>query len=158
MKQIIAFSRNKEASEHPGDYEWFEDDACLTFNGGEPLVLRFGNNDRDVFNLKTPWYDCDNDLVLYWYRNERDARDEDYLDYEYICGSSSITFLFDDGTIKQFKTTDGDSLWDEWDDDEEEPIGVYKELLEFLKDYISNGGCVSESKYMIVPEVEFMDI
>lgn len=158
MKQIIAFSRNKEASEHPGDYEWFEDDAGLTFNGGDPLVLRFGDNDRDVFNLKSPWFDCDNDLVLYWYRNERDARDEDYLDYEYLCGSSSITFLFDDGTIKQFKTSSGDSLWDEWDDDEEEPTGVYKELLEFLKDYINNGGCESESKYMIVPEVEFMDI
>lgn len=158
MKQIIAFSRNKEASEHPGDYEWFEDDAGLIFNGGDPLVLRFGDNDRDVFNLKSPWFDCDNDLVLYWYRNERDARDEDYLDYEYLCGSSSITFLFDDGTIKQFKVSSGDSLWDEWDDDEEEPTGVYKELLEFLKDYISNGGCESESKYMIVPEVEFMDI
>ena len=158
MKQIIAFNRNKEASEHPGDYEWFEDDAGLTFNGGDPLVLRFGDNDRDVFNLKSPWFDCDNDLVLYWYRNERDARDEDYLDYEYLCGSSSITFLFDDGTIKQFKTTSGDSLWDEWDYDEDEPTGVYKELLEFLKDYISNGGCESESKYMIVPEVEFMDI
>ena len=158
MKRIIAFSRNKEAAEHPGDYEWFEDDAGLTFNDGEPLVLRFGNNDDDLFNLKTPWYDCDNDLVLYWYRNEEDARDEDYIDYEYICGSSSITFLFDDGTIKQFKVRSGDSIWDSWDDDTEEPIGVYKELLEFLKDYISNGGCESGSKYMIVPEVEFMDI
>lgn len=158
MKQIIAFSRNKEAAEHPADYEWFEDDAGLTFNGGEPLVLRFGDNDRDAFNLKSPWFDCDNDLVLYWYRNERDARDEDYLDYEYICGSSSITFLFDDGTIKQFKVRSGDSIWDEWDDDEEEPIGVYKELLEFLKAYIKDGCCESASKYMIVPEVEFMDI
>lgn len=158
MKQIIAFSRNKEAADHPGDYEWFEDESGLTFNDGEPLVLRFGDNDRDNFNLKTPWFDCDNDLVLYWYRNERDARDEDYIDYEYICRSSSITFLFDDGTIKQFKVRSGDSLWDEWDDDEEEPIGVYKELLEFLKAYIKEGGCVSESKYMIVPEVEFMDI
>lgn len=158
MKQIIAFSRNKEAAEHPADYEWFEDDAGLTFNGGEPLVLRFGDNDRDVFNLKSPWFDCDNDLVLYWYRNERDARDEDYIDYEYICGSSSITFLFDDGTIKQFKVRSGDSIWNEWDDDKEEPIGVYKELLEFLKAYIKEGGCESASKYMIVPEVEFMDI
>ena len=158
MKQIIAFSRNKEAADHPGDYEWFEDESGLTFNDGEPLVLHFGDNDRDNFNLKTPWFDCDNDLVLYWYRNERDARDEDYIDYEYICRNSSITFLFDDGTIKQFKVRSGDSLWDEWDDDEEEPIGVYKELLEFLKAYIKEGGCVSESKYMIVPEVEFMDI
>lgn len=157
MKQIIAFSRNKEAPEHP-EYEWFEDETGLTFNGGEPLVLRFGDNDRDNFNLKNPWYDCDNDLVLYWYRNERDARDEDYLDYEYICGSSSITFLFDDGTTKQFKVDRGDSIWDEWDDDDEAPIGVYKELVKFLKEYIKNGGCESPSKYMIVPEVEFMDI
>ncbi len=157
MKQIIAFSRDREAPEHP-EYEWFEDETGLTFNGGEPIILRFGDNDRDVYNLKTPWYDCDNDLVLYWYRNERDANDEDYLDYEYICGNSSITFLFDDGTTKQFKVGRGDSIWDEWDDDEEEPIGVYKELLDFLKEYIKNGGCVSESKYMIVPEVEFMDI
>lgn len=158
MKQIIAFSRNKEAADHPGDYEWFEDESGLTFNDGEPLVLRFGDNDRDNFNLKTPWFDCDNDLVLYWYRNERDADNENYCDYKYICGNSSITFLFDDGTIKQFKVRSGDSLWNEWDDDEEEPIGVYKELLEFLKAYIKEGGCVSESKYMIVPEVEFMDI
>ena len=57
MKQIIAFSRNKEAADHPGDYEWFEDESGLTFNDGEPLVLRFGDNDRDNFNLKTPWFD-----------------------------------------------------------------------------------------------------
>lgn len=158
MKQIIAFSKDREAPEHPNDYEWFEDETGLAFNGGDPLILRFGNNDRDVFNLKTPWYDSDNDLVLYWYRNEKDAYDEDYLDYEYLCGGSSITFLFDDGTTKQFKVRSGDCIWDEWDDDEEEPTGVYKELLQFLKDYIQNGGCLSESKYMIVPEVEFMDI
>lgn len=157
MKQIIAFSRDREAPEHP-EYEWFKDKTSRTFNGGEPIVLRFGDNDRDNFNLKTPWYDYDNDLVLYWYRNERDANDEDYLDYEYICGSSSITFLFDDGTTKQFKVDRGDSIWNEWDDDDEEPIGVYKELLDFLKEYIKNGGCESASKYMIVPEVEFMDI
>lgn len=158
MKQIVAFSRNKEAAEHPDDYEWFEDDAGLTFNDGEPLLLRFGNNDDDLFNLETPWFDCDNDLVLYWYRDEDDADNEDYLDYEYICGSSSITFLFDDGSIRQFKVRSGDSIWNEWDDDKEEPIGVYKELLEFLKDYIQNGCCESGSKFMIVPEVEFMDI
>ena len=157
MKQIIAFSKDREAPEHP-EYEWFDDDTGLTFNGGEPLVLRFGNNNDDLFNLKSPWYDCDNDLLLYWYRNEKDAENEDYLDYEYICGSSSLTFLFDDGTIKQFKVRSGDSIWDEWDDDEEEPIGVLKELSEFLEEYIKNGGCVSESKYMIVSEVEFMDI
>ena len=157
MKQIIAFSKDREAPEHP-EYEWFEDDTGLTFNGGEPLVLRFGNNNDALFNLKSPWYDCDNDLLLYWYRNEKDAENENYLDYEYICGSSSLTFLFDDGTIKQFKVRSGDSIWDEWDDDEEEPIGVLKELSEFLEEYIKNGGCVSESKYMIVSEVEFMDI
>ena len=157
MKRIIAFCQNREAPEHP-DFNWFEDDNGLRFNDGDPLVLRFGDNDCDNYNRKEPWFDCDNDLVLYWYRNEEDARDEDYLDYEYICGSSSITFLFDDGSTKQFKVDRGDSIWDEWDDDDEAPIGVYKELLDFLKDYIKNGGCESSSKYMIVPEVEFMDI
>lgn len=157
MKQIIAFSRNKEAPEHP-EYEWFEDETGLTFNGGKPLVLRFGDNDRENYNLKTPWFDCDNDLVLYWYRNEEDAEEEDYRDYEYICGSSSITFLFDDGTTKQFKVRDGDAIWNEWDDDDEEPIGVLKELAEFLQEYMKNDGCETPSKYVLVPEVEFMDI
>lgn len=157
MKQIIAFSKDREAPEHP-EYEWFEDESGLTFNGGEPLVLRFGDNDRDDFNLRIPWYDCDSDLILYWYRNEEDAEKEDYLDYEYICGSSSITFLFDDGTTKQFKVCRGDSIWDDWDNDKDEPIGVLKELADFLEEYIENGGCDSSSKYMIVPEVEFMDI
>lgn len=156
MKQIIAFSKSKEAPEHP-EYEWFEDDTGLTFNDGEPLVLRFGNNDRDDFNLKLPWYDCDNDLLLYWYRNEKDAEYENYIDYEYICGSNSITFLFDDGTTQQFKVRSGD-IWDDWDNDKEEPIGVLKELSDFLEEYIKNGGCVNTSKYMIVSEVEFMDI
>lgn len=157
MKQIIAFSRNKEAPEHP-EYEWFEDESGLTFNGGEPIVLRFGDNDREDYNLRIPWFDCDNDLLLYWYSNEKDVEKEHYLDYEYICGSSSITFLFDDGTTKQFKVRDGDAIWNEYDEDEDEPIGVLKELSEFLEKYIENGGCESPSKYMIIPEVEFMDI
>ena len=157
MKQIIAFSRSKEAPEHP-EYEWFEDETGLTFNDGDPLVLRFGDNDRDDYNRKTPWFDCDNDLVLYWYRDEEDAEEENYCDYEYICGSSSITFLFNDGTTKQFKVRDGDAIWNDWDDDNEEPIGVLKELTEFLEEYMKNGGYESPSKYMIVPDVEFMDI
>jgi hypothetical protein len=158
MKQIIAFSRNKEALEHP-EYEWFEDESGLTFNNGKPIVLRFGDNYRECYNQKTArWFDCDNDLVLYWYYDEEDAEGEDYIDYDYICGSSSITFLFDDGTTKQFKVRDGNAIWDEWDVANEEPIGVYKELIKFLEEYIKNGGYESPSKYMIVPEVEFMDI
>ena len=157
MKQIIAFSKNKEAPEHP-EYEWFEDESCLTFNGGEPIVLRFGNNNRECWNQKTPWFDCDSDLVLYWYRNEENAADENYIDYDYICGSSSITFLFNDGTTKQFKVGPRDRIWNDWDNDKEKPIGVLKELAEFLEKYIENNGYESPSKYMIVPEVEFMDI
>ena len=157
MKQIIAYSRDKEAPEHP-EYEWFEDESGLNFNDGEPIVFRFGDYDRDEYNLKTPWFDCDNDLVLYLYRNEKDADNENYRDYEYICGSSSITFLFDDGTTKQFKVDRSDSIWDEWDGDKKEPTGVYKELVEFLEDYIENGGYETAPKYMLVPEVEFMDI
>ena len=157
MKQIIAYSRDKEAPEHP-EYEWFEDESGLNFNDGEPIVFRFGDYDRDEYNLKTPWFDCDNDLVLYLYRNEKDADNENYRDYEYICGSSSITFLFDDGTTKQFKVDRSDSIWDEWDDDKKEPTGVYKELVAFLEGYIENGGYETASKYMLVPEVEFMDI
>lgn len=157
MKQIIAYSRDKEAPEHP-EYEWFKDESGLNFNDGEPIVFRFGDYDRDEYNLKTPWFDCDNDLVLCLYRNEKDADNENYRDYEYICGSSSITFLFDDGTTKQFKVDRSDSIWDEWDGDKKEPTGVYKELVAFLEGYIENGGYETASKYMLVPEVEFMDI
>ena len=125
---------------------------------GAPLIFRFGNNDTETYNQKTPWFDDDNDIKLYWYENEADAEREDYIDYEYVCGGSSITFLFDDGTTLQFKTPDGDCIWTEWDDDKKEPTGVYKELVGFLEDYIENGGYETAPKYMLVPEVEFMDI
>ena len=130
----------------------------LRFNRGRPLIFRFGNNDTETYNQKTPWFDDDNDIKLYWYDNEADAEHEDYIDYEYVCGLSSITFLFDDRTTRQFKTPDGNCIWSEWDGDKKEPVGVYKELVEFLEDYIKNGGYETASKYMLVSEVEFMDI
>lgn len=136
----------------------FASDSNLRFNDGKPLVLRFGGAEWIGFTQKTPWFDHENDFSLYWYRNEKDTEKERHIDYDYICGNSSVTFLFDDGTTKQFKTDHGDCLWSEWDDEEEKPIGVYKDLIEFLEDYIKNGGCESESKYMITNEVEFMDI
>ncbi len=157
MKTIIAFSRDIAAPEHPS-YEWFYARSESEFNRGDPLIFRFGNDDTEVRNQKTPWFDCDNDIKLYWYDNEADAEHEDYIDFEYVCGSDSITFLFDDGTTVQFKTPDGNCIWTEWDRAKKEPVGVYKELVEFLKDYIENGGFVTASKYMLVPEVEFMDI
>lgn len=157
MKKIIAFSRDIAAPEHPS-YEWFYARSESEFNRGDPLIFRFGNDDTEVRNQKTPWFDCDNDIKLYWYDNEADAEHEDYIDFEYVCGSDSITFLFDDGTTVQFKTPDGNCIWTEWDRAKKEPVGVYKELVEFLKDYIENGGFVTASKYMLVPEVEFMDI
>ena len=157
MKKIIAFIRNIAPPVHPS-YEWFKAMADSTFNQGRPLILRFGNNYTEEHNLKTPWFDYDNDIILYWYDNEADAEDEDYIDFEYVCGGRSITFLFDDGTTRQFKTPYGDCIWSEWDGDKNEPTGVYKELVEFLEDYIENGGYETASKYMLVPEVEFMDI
>ena len=157
MKKIIAFSRNIAAPEHP-IYGWFCDMSNSRFNGGDPLIFRFGNNDTETYNQKTPWFDDDNDIKLYWYDNEADAEHEKYIDYEYVCGSSSITFLFDDGSTLQFKTPCGNCIWSEWDGDKNEPTGVYKELVEFLEDYIRNGGYETTSKYMLVPEVEFMDI
>lgn len=157
MKKIIAFSRMIEAPGYPS-YEWFNAWAESQFNGGAPLIFRFGNNDTEAHNQKTPWFDADNDLKLYWYDNETDAEHEDYIDYEYVCGGNSITFLFDDGTTRQFKTPDGNCIWSEWDRAKKEPVGVYKELVEFLEDYIRNGGYETASKYMLVPEVEFMDI
>ena len=157
MKKIIAFCKNIAAPEHP-NYEWFYGMAESKLNRGRPLIFRFGNNDTEESNQKTPWVDDDNDIKLYWYDNESDVEHEDYIDYEYICGGSSITFLFDDGTTRQFKTSDGNIIWSEWDDDKKEPTGVYKELVEFLEDYIENGGYETASKYMLVPEVEFMDI
>ena len=157
MKKIIAFSRNIAAPEHP-IYGWFCAMSELRFNRGRPLIFRFGNNDTETYNQKTPWFDDDNDIKLYWYDNEADAEHEDYIDYEYVCGLSSITFLFDDRTTRQFKTPDGNCIWSEWDGDKKEPVGVYKELVEFLEDYIKNGGYETASKYMLVSEVEFMDI
>lgn len=157
MKKIIAFSRNIAAPEHPS-YEWFYDKTATPFNRGAPLIFRFGNDDTEIYNQKIPWFDFDNDIKLYWYGNEAAAEREDYIDYAYIFDANSITFLFDDGTTLQFKTPDGDCIWTEWDDDKKEPTGVYKELVEFLEDYIENGGYETAPKYMLVPEVEFMDI
>ena len=157
MKKIIAFSRNIAAPEHPS-YEWFCAMSELCFNRGRPLIFRFGNNDTETYNQKTPWFDDDNDIKLYWYDNEAAAEHKDYIDYEYICGGSSITFLFDDRSTRQFKTPGGNCIWSEWDGDKKEPVGVYKELVEFLEDYIKNGGYETASKYMLIPEVEFMDI
>ena len=157
MKKIIAFSRNIAAPEHPG-YGWFYAMSNLRFNGADPLIFRFGNNDTETYNQKIPWFDDDNDIKLYWYDNEADAEHEKYIDYEYVCGGSSITFLFDDGTIREFKTPYGNCIWSEWDGDKKEPTGVYKELVEFLEDYIRNGGYETASKYMLISEVEFMDI
>ena len=146
-----------EAPEHPS-YEWFCARAKSQFNWDRPLIFRFGNDDTEACNQKTSWFDYDNDIKLYWYDNEKAAEDEDYIDYEYVCGNSSITFLFDDGATLQFKAPDGNCIWSEWDGDKKEPVGVYKELVEFLEDYIENGGYETASKYMLVPEVEFMDI
>lgn len=157
MKKIIAFSKDIAAPEHP-NYEWFYDKSESQFNRGAPLIFRFGNNDTETYNQKTPWFDFDNDIKLYWYDNEADAEHEDYIDYEYICAADLITFLFDDGTTRQFKIPYGDCIRYEWDDDKKKPTGVYKELIEFLEDYIEKGGCETAPKYMLVPEVEFMDI
>lgn len=112
MKKIIAFSRNIAAPEHPS-YEWFCAMSKLCFfNRGRPLIFRFGNNDTETYNQKTPWFDDDNDIKLYWYDNEA-AEHEDYIDYEYVCGDNSITFLFDDRSTRQFKTPDGNCIWTE---------------------------------------------
>lgn len=157
MKKIIAFSKDIAAPEHPS-YEWFYARSELQFNRGAPLIFRFGNNDTKTCNQKIPWFNDDNDIKLYWYDNEVDAEHEDYIDFGYVCGGSSITFLFDDGTFRQFKTPDSNCIRYEWDDDKKEPTGVYKELVEFLEDYIENGGYETAPKYMLVPEVEFMDI
>lgn len=159
MKKIIAFSRNIAAPEHP-IYGWFCDRSNSHFNGGRPLIFRFGNDETEACNQETPWFDYDNNIKLYWYDNEIDAEYEEYkyIDYEYVCGGSSITFLFDDRTTRQFKTPGGNCIWSEWDRAKKEPIGVYKELVKFLEDYIRNGGYKTASKYMLVPEVEFMDI
>lgn len=157
MKKIIAFSKDIAAPEHPS-YEWFYARSESQFNQGAPLIFRFGNNDTKTYNQKIPWFDDENDIKLYWYDNEADAEHEDDIDSEYVCAADSITFLFDDGTTRQFKTPYGDCIWTEWDGDKKEPTGVYKELVEFLEDYIENGGYETASKYMLVQEVEFMDI
>ena len=157
MKKIIAFTKNIAAPEHPS-YEWFCARSKLRFNRGGPLIFRFGNEEMEACNQETPWFDYDGGIKLYWYDNETDAEHEDYIDYEYVGGGSSITFLFDDRTIRQFKTPDGNCIWSKWDRATKEPTGVYKELVGFLKDYIRKGGYETAPKYMLIPEVEFMDI
>lgn len=157
MKKIIAFTKDIVAPEHPS-YEWFCARSESWFNRGGPLIFRFGNDETEACNQETPWFDYDNDIKLYWYDNEADAEHEDYIDYEYVCGGSSITFLFDDRSTRQFKTPDGNYIWSEWDRAIKEPTGVYKELVGFLEDYIRKGGYETAPKYMLIPEVEFMDI
>ena len=158
MKKIIAFSRDIAAPEHPS-YEWFCDISGLRFNRGGPLIFRFGNEETEACNQETPWFDYDNGIELYWYDNEVDAEHENHIDYEYyVCCGSSITVLFDDRSTRQFKTPDGNCIRSKWDCAIKEPTGVYKELIGFLEDYIRKGGYETALKYMLVPEVEFMDI
>lgn len=155
MKKIIAYSKQRDAEKHP-TLDWFQLYGESLQRDDRPCILRFTDGDC-VFNRMDPYYDCDNDIMLSWFRNESDLENEFYLDYGYITTQESVTFLFDDGTTKTFVTPDHRDIRQHFDDDTEQPTGVFEELVNFLKDYIKNSGYEDEKLYVLTDDV-FEDI
>lgn len=154
MKKIIAYSKERNAEQHP-TYEWFEYYGESLQRNGRPCILRFTDGDID-FNRMEPYFDCDNDIMLTWYRDESELEDENYCDYGYITSAESLTFLFDDGTTKTFATPDGLSIRRHFDDSTSQPTGVFEELVNFLREYMIKGGYEDKELYAI--EDGFEDI
>lgn len=155
MKKIIAYSKQSGAENNP-THAWFELYGESLRRKGQPCILRFTDGDCD-FNRTEPYFDCDNDIMLAWYRDESDLEDEDYCDYGYITTQPIVTFLFDDGTTKTFATSDHRDIRQHFDESTEQPTGVFAELVDFLKDYIRNGGYEDEKLYVLTDDV-FEDI
>lgn len=137
-KQIIAYCKEDNAEQHP-DYDWFYSNSGDYFNSGEPIIMRFCDEDGDYTKF-TPYYDGDNDLEMIWFAKEEDITNDDAIDNGYVTTRHQVAFLFNDGTVKTFIAPDPDKcIRDYFDEDTETPTGVYKELVDFLLDYVKNG-------------------
>lgn len=137
-KQIIAYCKDDDAEQHP-DYDWFYHNSGDYFNDGEPIIMRFCDEDGDYTKF-TPYYDGDNDLEMIWFAKEEDITNDDAIDHGYVTTRHQVAFLFNDGTVKTFIAPDPDKcIRDYFDEDTETPTGVYKELVDFLLDYVKNG-------------------
>ena len=147
MKKIIAYSKQYDADQHLS-LDWFQCYGESLMRNERPCILRFTDGDVD-FNRTEPYFDCDNDIMLTWYKDESDLEDEDYCDYGYLTTMESITFLFDDGTIKKFATSDGSDIRQNFDNSTEQPTGVFEELVNFLREYMIKGGYKDEELYAI---------
>lgn len=155
MKKIIGYSKERGAENHP-THDWFEYYGESLQRRGQPCILRFTDGDCE-FDRKEPYYDGDNDIMLAWFREESDIGDENYVDYGYITTQPTVTFLFDDGTTKTFATPDHKDIRQHFDYSTDQPIGVFAELVDFLRDYIRNGGYEDEKLYVLTDDV-FEDI
>ncbi len=147
MKKIIAYSKQSDADKHLS-LDWFQLYGESLVRNDRPCILRFTDGDVD-FNRMEPYFDCDNDIMLTWYKDESDLDDEDYCDYGYLTTMESVTFLFDDGTAKKFATSDGSDIRQNFDESAERPTGVFEELVNFLREYIIKGGYEDEELYAI---------
>lgn len=155
MKKIIAYSKQPDAEQHLS-LDWFQLYGESLQRDDHPCILRFTDGDC-VFDRMDPYFDCDNDIMLSWFRNESDLENEFYCDYGYLTTEKSITFLFDDGTTKKFATTDGSDIRQHFDDSSEQPTGVFEELVNFLKEYMVKGGYEDKELYALADDV-FEDI
>lgn len=155
-KQIIAFCKEYNAQQHP-DYNWFYHNSGDYFNDGEPIIMRFYDDDGDYTRF-TPYFDSDNDLEMAWFGKEEDIANDDVIDHGYITTRQQVSFLFNDGTVKSFETPDSDKcIRDYFDEVTETPIGVYAELVEFLKAYVKNG-YYEDQELFAIEEDGFDDI
>lgn len=155
MKKIIAYSKQRDAEQHLS-LDWFQLYGESLQRDDRPCILRFTDGDC-VHNRMEPYFDCDNDIMVAWFRNESELEDEFYCDYGYLTTEESITFLFDDGTAKKFATTDGSDIRQHFDDSTEQPTGVFEELVNFLKEYMVKGGYEDKELYALADDV-FEDI
>lgn len=147
MKKIIAYSKQRDAEQHLS-LDWFQLYGESLQRDDRPCILRFTDGDC-VFDRMEPYFDCDNDIMLTWYKDESDLEDEDYCDYGFLTTMESVTFLFDDGTFKKFATSDGSDIRQNFDDFAERPTGVFEELVNFLREYMIKGGYEDEELYAI---------
>lgn len=137
---IDSFSKLKEFS----DFE--EHSGSISFMKGKPLDLKFAKRIRvgKIENRSKLYFDMDNDVCISWQK-----------DYCFFGGFQHVSFLFDNGDIKEFHATE--FMHNEFDVSNEKPLGVYADLVEFLTDYIKNG--YYDDGKMEVPDFEYtMDI
>lgn len=155
-KQIIAFCKDYKAPQNP-NYDWFYHNSGDYFNDGKPIIMRFMDDDGDYTKFN-PYYDGDNDLEMVWFAKEEDITNDDAIDHSYLTTRHQVAFLFDDGTVKSFVAPDQNKdIRDYFDEDTETPTGVYKEMVDFLLDYVKHG-YYEEQELFAIEEDGFDDI